>query len=201
MSEINRLGDFYMSKKELRQNMISILKSISEQDKERATEKITAHAVEFIKAHNYQSVGVVLPMAIEYDTWNLIDALFKLNIEVYAPQCHYDDKSMTFHRLTSRDEVSTDEKNIPIPDPDAPVNNNMDLLIVPGLIFSTEGYRIGYGGGFYDRFLTNFNNDTASVIFSEQIGETIVMEHDLPVDTLITDQEIIDVKHVRKNEK
>lgn len=195
------LGDFYMSKKELRQNMISTLKSISEQDKVLATENITANALEFIQFNNYQSIGVVLPMSIEYNTWTLIDELLKLNIEVYAPKCNYDNKSMTFHRLTSRDEVSTDEKNIPIPNPEAPINNNMDLLIVPGLIFSPDGYRIGYGGGFYDRFLTNFKNDTASVIFSEQIGETIVMEHDLPVDTLITNKEIFNVKNVRDNEK
>lgn len=190
-----------MTKKELRTNMIGILKSISEDDKREASKKITEHALEFIEEHQYKSVGIVLPMAIEYDTWLLIDELLDRNIEVYSPQCHYDDKSMTFHRLTSREEVSKDEKGIPIPNIEAPINNDIDLLIVPGVVFSPEGYRIGYGGGFYDRFLTTFNNDTASVIFSEQIAETIVKEHDLPVDILITDKEIFNVKNVRENEK
>lgn len=188
-----------MTKKELRQEMINILKS--KENKEAAEIQITANAKSFIAAGNYKSVGIVLPMQIEYDTWKLIDELLAMGVEVYSPQCHYDDKSMTFHRLTSRDEVGKDEKNIPIPDINAPVNNDVDLLIVPGLIFSPEGYRIGYGGGFYDRFLTHFKGDTASVIFSEQIGETIVHEHDLPVNTLITDQEIFNVKEVRENEK
>ncbi|CAD2073833.1 5-formyltetrahydrofolate cyclo-ligase [Jeotgalicoccus coquinae] len=190
-----------MSKKELRQNMISILKSMDTDAKNAAADNITAHAKDYIQARGFKSTGIVLPMKIEYDTWKLIDELLAADIEVYAPQCHYEDKSMTFHRLTSRDEVTLDEKNIPIPNPDAPVNNDVELLIVPGLIFSPEGYRIGYGGGFYDRFLTNFNGSTASLIFSEQIGETIVMDHDLPVDVLITDKEIFNVKEVRKNEE
>lgn len=190
-----------MTKKELRNNMISILKSIESHDKKRASDKITEHALEFIEAHQYRSVGIVLPMAIEYDTWLLIDELLDRNIEVYSPQSHYDDKSLSFHRVTARDEVSQDEKGVPIPNIDAVVNNDVDLLIVPGVVFSPEGYRIGYGGGFYDRFLTSFKNDTASLIFSEQIAETIVKEHDLPVDTLITEKEIFDVKNVRENEK
>ena len=95
----------------------------------------------------------------------------------------------------------SDEKNIPIPDPNQPINNDMDLLVVPGLIFSPNGYRIGYGGGFYDRFLSTFKNDTVSLIFSEQIGQTIVDDHDIPVDTIITDQALFDVKSVRANEK
>lgn len=190
-----------MTKKEMRQNMISTLKSMDKQAKLLAEENITAHAADFIQSGNYKSVGIVLPMKIEYDTWKLIDELLEMNVDVFSPQCHYDDKSMTFHRLTSRDEVTLDEKNIPIPSPDAPVNNDVDLLIVPGLIFSPEGYRIGYGGGFYDRFLTTFKGDTASLIFSEQIGETIVEKYDLPVNTLITDKEIFNVKEVREHEE
>ena len=108
---------------------------------------------------------------------------------------------MNFHRLNSRDEVRKDNKNIPIPDPEQRVNNNIDLLVVPGLIFGPTGYRIGYGGGFYDRFLTTFNNDTVSLIFSDQIGDTIIDSHDLPVDYLITEDRTFDVKSVRVNEE
>lgn len=190
-----------MTKKEMRKNMISILKSMDEQSKLRAEENITVYAKDYIQARNIKSVGIVLPMKIEYDTWKLIDELLAMKVDVFSPQCHYDDKSMTFHRLTSRDEVTLDEKNIPIPNINAPVNNDVDLLIVPGLIFSPNGYRIGYGGGFYDRFLMSFKGETASLIFSEQIGETIVEEYDLPVDTLITDKEIFNVKEVRENEE
>lgn len=190
-----------MTKKELRQEMISILKNMPEDKKLTATNNITDRALDFIKENNYQSVGIVLPMAIEYDTWTLIDQLLELNIEVYAPKCNYVDKSMNFHRLNTREEVERDEKNIPIPNPNQPINNEMDLLVVPGLVFSPNGYRIGYGGGFYDRFLSTYNNDTVSLIFSEQIGQTIVDEHDMPVDTIITDQSLFDVKSVRANEK
>src|SRR5699024_2046658 len=100
---------------------------------------------------------------------------------------------MNFHRLSSRDEVMKDDKNIPIPYPEQAVNNNIDLLVVPGLIFGPTGYRIGYGGGFYDRFITTINNDTVSLIFINQIVDTILDSHNLLVDYLITEDRTFDV--------
>ena len=190
-----------MSKTELRKSMFNILKNMNAEEKLEKSKTISQNAYTFIQEREYQSVGIVLPMAIEYDTWGLIDLLLEKGIEVYSPVCDYTDKSMNFHRLNSRDEVRKDNKNIPIPDPEQVVNNNIDLLVVPGLIFGPTGYRIGYGGGFYDRFLTTFNNDTVSLIFSDQIGDTIIDSHDLPVDYLITEDRTFDVKSVRVNEE
>ena len=62
-----------MSKKELRQNMISILKSMDTNTKNAAADNITIHAKEYIQSRGFKSVGIVLPMKIEYDTWKMID--------------------------------------------------------------------------------------------------------------------------------
>ncbi|MDZ7834585.1 MAG: 5-formyltetrahydrofolate cyclo-ligase [Alkalibacterium sp.] len=66
---------------------------------------------------------------------------------------------------------------------------SIDLMIVPGVIFTPSGYRIGYGGGYYDRFLKDFSNTTVSLLHSNQLVESFPVEpHDIPVQYLITEE-------------
>ena len=77
------------------------------------------------------------------------------------------------------------------------LNNDVDLLVVPGVIFNDKGYRTGYGGGFYDRFLKGYQGKTVSILFDEQFGEVIVESHDMPVDYLITPTKNINARENR----
>ena len=63
----------------------------------------------------------------------------------------------------------------------------IDLVIVPGLAFTSSGHRLGYGGGNYDRFLPQTRAATVGVCFSEQLVDAVPLEpHDLPVDVVVT---------------
>lgn len=65
---------------------------------------------------------------------------------------------------------------------------NIDLVIVPALACDKNGYRLGYGGGFYDRFLKNFDGIKISCIPKELVLDTIYPEkHDIKMDMIITD--------------
>jgi 5-formyltetrahydrofolate cyclo-ligase len=65
----------------------------------------------------------------------------------------------------------------------------LDLLIVPGVVFDERGFRIGYGGGYYDRFLTHYKGTAISLLLENQlIHEMPVEAHDQRVDWLITEQ-------------
>lgn len=73
----------------------------------------------------------------------------------------------------------------------------LDLVIVPGVAFTPEGYRLGRGGGYYDRFLSQLKGHTylIALAFEMQMIEKIpAEENDIPVDCIITEQRIIRVK-------
>ncbi len=73
----------------------------------------------------------------------------------------------------------------------------LDLVIVPGVAFTRQGYRLGRGGGYYDRFLSRLQQHTVSVgfAFEMQIVEQIpVNEKDMPVDYIITEKGIIEIR-------
>lgn len=70
----------------------------------------------------------------------------------------------------------------------------IDLVIVPGVAFDRKGNRLGYGAGYYDRFLKTLKPGTVTIAlaFSEQIVPDVYAEdHDLPVDMVVTDEEVI----------
>lgn len=66
--------------------------------------------------------------------------------------------------------------------------NLIDLIVVPALCCDKQNYRLGYGGGFYDRFLQDYKGKTAVCLPEELIVETVYPEpHDVPVDLIITE--------------
>ena len=66
--------------------------------------------------------------------------------------------------------------------------SQIDLIHVPGLVFTTKGYRIGYGGGYYDRYLEHFSGHTLSTIYPCQIQDFIPENHDIPVQEVLIDE-------------
>lgn len=71
---------------------------------------------------------------------------------------------------------------------------DIDMVIVPGIAFDVKGYRIGYGGGYYDRFLKNARENCVKVGFAykfQVLDEIPREDHDIPLDLIITQERII----------
>ncbi|MCC5912370.1 MAG: 5-formyltetrahydrofolate cyclo-ligase [Clostridiaceae bacterium] len=87
----------------------------------------------------------------------------------------------------------------PIKEAVRPVNPEiLDLVVVPGVGFDRTGYRVGYGGGYYDRFLPKLSSSTPTMALAfevQMIDEAPTDEYDFPVQYIVTEKEFINCKN------
>ncbi|MCS1382091.1 5-formyltetrahydrofolate cyclo-ligase [Lysinibacillus sphaericus] len=148
------------------------------------------------------TIGITISNKPEVDTIHLIEALWKLGKTVAVPKCNAKTREMSFYAIESFAQLETVYMHLrePIPEISEFVDaNEMDIILVPGVVFDTQGYRIGYGGGYYDRYVLHYKKGKLmSVLFDEQLYEQVPVEtHDYPVDLIITPTKRIDCEAQR----
>ncbi|MGW9856085.1 5-formyltetrahydrofolate cyclo-ligase [Staphylococcus hominis] len=174
-----------MSKKQIRKNILSKMKGF---DKEKKLKADIWLMEKLIKNENFKKarrIGIFLSMPHEIDTYNIINYALDNGKQIFVPDTDYKNHNMNFKQLLDLSSIATDDKGINYVNEDTSISNDMDLLIVPGVAFQTNGFRIGYGGGYYDKFLSQHDINTISLIYDFQISDFDVEKHDQPLDNLI----------------
>lgn len=115
------------------------------------------------------------------------------------PRSHPANRSLTLHRVADLEEVRPGAYGIPEPSPAAPqvTLSELDLILVPGVGYDRRGYRLGYGGGYFDRLLAMVPRALkVAPAFSFQIVDQLPVDPwDRPVDLLVTEVGIITPGH------
>lgn len=124
-------------------------------------------------------------MTHEVDTYPIIETMLSDGKKVFVPNTNYKLKEMNFKQLLSLNRLEKDEKGLLYVNDDTEITDQLDLIVVPGVAFRDDGYRIGYGGGYYDRFLSDSNANTISLIYDLQLTQFEIESHDQPVEKLI----------------
>ncbi|MCP2034950.1 5-formyltetrahydrofolate cyclo-ligase [Planomicrobium sp. HSC-17F08] len=141
------------------------------------------------------TVGVTISAFPEVDTHELIQACWEAGKRVAVPKCWRKDRTMDFYAITDFNQLETVYMHLKEPKVEETVHlkaEDIDLLIVPGVVYTREGYRIGFGGGYYDRYLATYTGATRSLAFGVQLADRIFVEpHDIPVDMIHTECESI----------
>lgn len=130
----------------------------------------------------------------EPDTFLLIEWLAEHHpeVKIIVPKADFNTAMMTNHEYLGVHDLQKNLYNILEPQKGIIHNGEVDLVLIPLLAFDREGYRVGYGKGFYDRFLENINAQKIGLSLSPAI-ENIddVNEHDIRLDFCITPTAII----------
>ena len=133
----------------------------------------------------------------EADTRMIIHRAFEDGKLVAIPKCSDRNGNMKFYYIDSAEDVTVGMYGITEPSGDREATDFTDnsLCIVPALSYDSEGYRLGYGKGYYDRFLSSFSGITAGLCFEECLTERLPRnEFDKKVDYIITNIKIYDLR-------
>lgn len=180
-----------MLKSELRKAMTGFLKKMAEQEKKDIEEKILQNLLSSSLWKDARTIGVTVSQGFEWNTRPIIESGWKQGKTICVPKCVPKEKKLIFYELEDFGQLEKSYYNLLEPETEKTTKvekPQIDLLIVPGLVFDKNGYRVGFGGGYYDRFLMDFPNKTVSLAHSGQIrGDLPVDSHDIPVQHLITE--------------
>jgi len=185
-----------MEKVELRREMRNRLQAMSPEQRKEKSRKACRNLIE---TEQYQSASIImmyLSLPHEVDTTEAILHAWQLGKTVVVPKISWQQRHMIAVEITSLDtgfSVGTWGLRNPVTGVPIPFDQ-IDLVVAPALGFDRKGNRLGRGGSFYDRFFANKDLTAArcGLAFAEQIVDVVpTMEHDEPVEFLVTDEEVV----------
>ena len=176
----------------LRKQIIEHMNSLSEEQYTTLSEQIAFSLYaqkEWVEA---KTIGITLSMENEVNTYPIIEKAWEEGKKVVVPKCNKETRTMSFRQISNFDQLETVYMSLrePIPALTEEVNaDEIDLQIVPGVAYTERGERIGYGGGYYDRYLMHYKGKTLSLAYSFQMVEHIPVEpFDKNVEKIITEK-------------
>ena len=174
-----------MNKKELRSIIRAQKRAMTEEMIVQKSEKLGELFAESELYKNAKAIYGYLPYNQEVRTVPMLEQALKDGKKVAVPKCYGEE--MRFIWMDDLSKVEKGYANIPEPIADEPVaDDKTALVLMPGLAFDPQGHRIGYGGGFYDKFLAKEMHPTLALCYDFQMLEHLETEaHDLPVDVVL----------------
>ena len=175
-----------MDKKELRRTIRERKRAMTEEEIVNRSAKLGELFAQSDAYKNAKTIYGYLPYNQEVRTVPMLEQALKDGKKVAVPKVYGDE--MKFLYLDDLSKVSKGYAGIPEPIADEPVaDDKTALVLMPGLAFDPEGHRIGYGGGFYDKFLAaEPNHPTLALCYEFQMLPALdTEEHDIPVDTVL----------------
>lgn len=175
-----------MDKKELRRQIREMKRAMTEEQIVAASERLGEL---FLDCPQYKEANTIygyLPYNQEVRTVPMLEQAMKDGKRVAVPKCYGEE--MRFIYMDDLSKVEKGYANIPEPIADEPVaDDKTALVLMPGMAFTKDGKRMGYGGGFYDKFLAaEPNHPTVALCYSFQMVEDLPTEdYDIPVDCVL----------------
>ena len=193
-------------KRALRRAMAEKRDALTQDERDAMTERAVERLLELPEVRAARTVAGFVSTRSEISTEKLLDELRKRDVDVVLPRVSMGliPPRLRFHRVSHRSELVFGIFGLLEPGPDCPElpAQDIDVFMVPGLVFDKRGARIGYGGGYYDELAAfvraHPDATTAQFIgyaFDLQVVETCPSgEWDVPLDTIVTDERVIPCK-------
>lgn len=179
---------------ELRRSRILLREAMDPAEHLRRSLLIEAHLAEFLNSHRPRVLGFCWPFRAEFDCRPLAIRLFDAGIRLCVPRVIAPDKALTFPVWQPGSAMLVDQRGIHYPGSRETLRP--DILLLPVNAFDSVGYRLGYGGGFFDRTLAEFDSEgqrplALGIGFElARVATILPAAHDIPLDAVVTEDGI-----------
>lgn len=186
-----QINDIKAEKSRLRAHFRKLRNSLTEADREKSDAIIFERLASLPEYKSAKQIFAYASMGSEVDTSRIINRALDDNKAVALPKCKADNE-LDFYYIASADDLENGAYGISEPKYGLTKAEDLSgLCIVPALLFDRRGFRLGYGKGYYDRFLTRFNGITVGVCRDEFIADRLPRYNtDCRVDMIITDKAV-----------
>ena len=185
-----------LEKQRLREERLAAREALSEQERsvldDRITQKLLATS-EYVEA---TTVLTYVSVSSEVSTRMFIECALRDGKTVAVPRC-LPGHCLEFVAITSLDQLIAAPFGLLEPPKELPAltEEQMDasICIVPALLVDTKGYRLGYGAGFYDRFLSTYPGKKICLAYQQNLSQTMLPHtaSDVAVDVVITESDVL----------
>ncbi len=178
-----------MNKSVLRKKYLEIRKNIT--DKDIKSNEIFNRLIQLEEFNNANVIAFYYPLRSEVNTLRMIKYSLENNKTVLLPKVI--GEYMVFYKINSFNNLK--KSNFGIMEPEGGIifdKNSIDLIVLPGVCFDRNLNRIGFGKGYYDRYLEGYIGQTIGLCFEEQISEEEIQtsENDIKLKYIITEKNI-----------
>lgn len=188
-----------LDKKELRKAMIKNRDNLNLDERE-VSDKLILQTL--IKSDVYKkstNIFTFINYGSEVETKEFINIALNEGKNIFVPKTVKGTRNMKAVKINSLDNLKPDNWGILEPESfNGEIDKeNLDLVIVPGVIFDRDGNRMGYGGGYYDIYFANLKSKVNKIALAydiQVIEYLLTEEHDVSVDAIITEKEMIKIK-------
>ena len=167
---------------------------VCKKEKQEIDQQITQNVISSPCFKHAQTVFVYCSTADEIDTYQIISAGLRAGKTICVPRCEKERGLMTARQIASMNDLVIGKFGIsePLSTAEMIFPESIDLCIVPCLTADYQGYRLGYGGGYYDRFLSRTSCRTAVLCAESRLLREIPKDfYDIPCDYIFTERRIL----------
>ena len=185
-------------RKRVRTETLRRREALASEERARLSQRIVNSALRWIQREGFDSVMLYLSMRSEVETTDLLEGLLNSGKQVCAPVINTEQVKLTPRRIQNPNtELVRHRYGMLEPNATCPIfpTEHLQLIVVPGIAFDRKGYRLGYGKGFYDRFLTKCSHAIPiGLAYQIQVVEdTFPQTWDVPVQHIFTETGRIEI--------
>lgn len=178
-----------LTKKELRKQLLAERRELEKSYREKRDVLIYNKLMSCPEIAAAKTILTYISTEIEVDTIRFIEKMLKSGKTVAVPKC--EGRDMRFIRIESLSDLEKGAFGIPEPSDGEEIADFSDsVCITPALSFDEKGCRMGYGGGYYDRFSAKYTGVSIGICYEGFIREIITEEFDRPVNIIVTEEKV-----------